>query len=50
MKCIDCENMACKMFFAKQELWTGYCNNKDSPNYGSVVTGKDGCTPQAELF
>lgn len=49
MKCIDCDNMACKQFFAKFELWTGVCMNKSSPSYGSVVKGNDGCIIQSEL-
>lgn len=50
MKCIECDNMACKQFFAKHEMWTGYCNNKNSPKYGSVVTDRDSCTPQGQLL
>ena len=50
MKCLECENMTCKQFFAKQDLWTGFCMNKSSPKYGSVVTGKDSCNLQTELF
>ena len=49
MKCIDCDNMACRQFFVKRELWTGYCINKNSPKYGSVVTGNDSCTVTQEL-
>lgn len=49
MKCIECDSMACKQFFVKHDLWTGYCNNKDSPKYGSVVTGSDNCTITQEL-
>ena len=43
MKCIDCDSMICKQFFAKYELWTGYCNSKESLKFGSVVTGQDTC-------
>ena len=25
MRCLDCEYMACKEFFSKTELWTGFC-------------------------
>lgn len=50
MKCIECDYMACKQFFAKHEMWTGYCNNKNCPKYGSVVTDKDSCTPQGQLL
>lgn len=50
MKCIDCDSMTYKQFFCKHELWTGVCMNKDSPKYGSVVTDRDGCTPQARLL
>ena len=49
MKCIDCKDMACKMFHSKTELWTGYCTNKNSSKYGSVVTGSDSCTVTQEL-
>jgi hypothetical protein len=50
MKCLDCDNMMCKQFFVKPELWTGYCGNKNSPNYGTVVTGNDGCETEGKLF
>lgn len=49
MKCKECDNMACKVFHSKNELWTGYCNNKNSPKYGSVVTGDNSCTVTQEL-
>ena len=50
MKCIECDDMACKVFVSKTEIWTGYCMNKSSPKYHTVVTGNDGCIIQADLF
>ena len=50
MKCLECEDMACKVFTVKTETWTGFCMNRGSPKYHTVVTGKDGCIIQAELF
>ena len=44
MQCIDCKDMACKVFTMKTEIWTGFCMNKDSPKYQTTVTGADGCT------
>lgn len=49
MKCINCKDMACKVFRSKMEFWTGYCTNKNSSKYGSVVTGSDSCTITQEM-
>lgn len=49
MRCIDCEDMACKIFTHKTEIWTGYCMNKSSPKYHTVVMGDDSCTIAKEL-
>lgn len=43
MKCLDCEDMACKTFYHKSERWEGYCMNKQSPRYHTLVTGEGGC-------
>ncbi len=49
MNCIACEDMACKVFTVKTEIWTGFCTKKDSPKYHRTVTGEDGCTFTQEL-
>ena len=49
MNCIDCEDMGCRVFTAKDETWTGFCMNKSSPKCHTTVTGKDGCTVPREL-
>lgn len=49
MNCIECEDMACKVFTVKTEIWTGFCMNKDSPKYHTMVTGADGCTIAQEI-
>ena len=43
MKCLECEDMACKVFTCKDETWTGYCMNEQSPRYHTPVTGESGC-------
>ena len=49
MQCIDCKDIACKVFTTKTEIWTGFCMNKDSPKYQTTVTGADSCTIAHEL-
>ncbi len=44
MSCLDCQFMACKQFFFKNERWTGYCMNPESTKYHTNVLGTDACT------
>ena len=43
MKCLDCPNMACKVFYSHTEIWEGFCMNPDSPNSHKMVTGNSSC-------
>lgn len=43
MKCLECRYMACKQFFFKTEIWTGFCLNPNSPRSRTCINGTDGC-------
>ena len=43
MKCLECEDMACRVFYHRTEQWEGFCTNSQSPRYHTPVTGESGC-------
>ena len=43
MKCLDCPYMACKVFYANSEIWTGFCMNMNSEKYHTEIKGNDSC-------
>ena len=44
MKCIECDNMACKVFHVKSVTWEGYCMK-----LRRAVNGLDPCRYNYEL-
>lgn len=42
-KCLGCRYMACKQFFHKTEVWTGFCLNPKSPRNHTNICGTDKC-------
>ena len=37
MKCIDCKEMVCRVFYPDKETWQGYCIKKNKKVRGDYV-------------
>lgn len=43
MSCIDCKHMACKVYYAKTEIWHGFCLNHLLPKFRTNIKGYEHC-------